>query len=176
MPTREFLLLGSLVGLLSGAKGTVWQFIAIDVASVYTWADLHTTPRNPSARWTSQLARRVTQDLADRGSRLERVMTDNGSEFRSRESGRTVSDLGSRHCFIYADRPQTNGCVERVQGAILEKCWKPAFPRCLIHKQTGLRRELERYLRYHNEDRAHTGQWTRGRTPETVIGKSKVWS
>lgn len=164
------------VGRLSGTRGTVWLYTAIDVASAYCWAELHTTPRNPSARWTSQLVRRVDRDLADRGWRLERVMTDNGSEFRAREFGRTISDLGARQRFIHAGRPQTNGCVERVQGTILEACWKPAFARSLIPKQTGLMRELERYLRYYNEDRAHTGRWTRGRTPETVIGKAKLWS
>ena len=103
-------------------------------------------------------------------------MSDNGSEFRSRAFGRSVAELGARQRFIHAGRPQTNGCVERVQGTILEECWKPAFARFLVPKQTGLRRELERYLRYYNHDRAHTGRWTRGRTPETVIGKANVWS
>ena len=103
-------------------------------------------------------------------------MTDNGSEFRSREFGDAVAELGAEQRFIRAGRPQTNGCVERVQGTILEECWKPAFARHLIPKQTGLRRDLERYLRYYNSDRAHTGRWTRGRTPESVIGKAKVWS
>jgi hypothetical protein len=42
-------------------------------------------------------------------------------------------------------------------------------------KQTGLRLDLERYLRYYNTDRAHTGRWTRGRTPEAVLGKAKLW-
>ena len=64
------------VGRLSGSKGTVWQYTAIDVASSYTWAELHTTPRNPSSRWTSHLARRVASDLAARGWQLETVMTD----------------------------------------------------------------------------------------------------
>ncbi len=164
------------VGRLSGTTGTVWQYTAIDVASAYTWAELHTTPRNPSAKWTSRLARRVAADLAARGWELETVMTDNGSEFRSREFGATVAELGAEQRFIRAGRPQTNGCVERVQGTILEECWKPAFARHLIPKQTGLRRDLERYLRYYNSDRAHTGRWTRGRTPERVIGKAKVWS
>ena len=164
------------VGRLSGTKGTVWQYTAIDVASAYTWAELHVTPRNPSAKWTSRLARRVASDLAARGWRLETVMTDNGSEFRSREFGAAVAELGAEQRFIRAGRPQTNGCVERVQGTILEECWKPAFARHLIPKQTGLRRDLERYLRYYNSDRAHTGRWTRRRTPESVIGKAKVWS
>jgi hypothetical protein len=54
--------------------------------------------------------------------------------------------------------------VERVQQTILEECWKPAFARYLIPKQTGLRLDLERYLRHDNPERAHTGRWTRGRT------------
>ena len=33
-----------------------------------------------------------------------------------------------------------------------------------------------RYLEYYNTDRAHTGRWTRGRTPESVLGKTKMWS
>jgi hypothetical protein len=38
--------------------------------------------------------------------------------------------------------------------------------RYLIPKQTGLRLDLERYLRYDNTERAHTGRWTKGRTPK----------
>jgi hypothetical protein len=35
------------IGRLSGTKGTVWQYTAIDVASAYTWAMLQATRRNP---------------------------------------------------------------------------------------------------------------------------------
>ena len=103
------------IGRLSGTKGTVWQDTAIDVASAYTWATLQVTRRNPSATWTSQLARQVASDLAARGWRLERVMSDNASEFRSTTFQQTIAKLGARHTFIRAGRPQTNGCVERVQ-------------------------------------------------------------
>jgi transposase InsO family protein len=135
------------IGRLSGTKGTVWQDTAIDVASAYTWATLQVTRRNPSAVWTSALARQVAADLAARGWRLERVMSDNASEFRSTTFQQTIAKLGARHSFIRAGRPQTNGCVERVQQTILEECWKPAFARYLHPKQTGLRLDLERYLR-----------------------------
>jgi transposase InsO family protein len=164
------------IGRLSGAKGAVWQYTAIDVGSAHCWAELHLTPRNPSARWTSELARRVAQDLAARGWSLEKVMTDNASEFRSGDFEHAVARLGARHLFIRAGRPQTNGVVERVQETILEECWKPAFARYLIPKYTGLRLDLERYLHYYNTDRAHTGRWTKGRTPEEVLGKVKMWS
>ena len=102
-------------------------------------------------------------------------MSDNASEFRSATFGQTIAKLGAQHTFIRAGRPQTNGCVERVQQTILDECWKPAFARYLIPKQTGLRLDLERYLRYYNTERAHTGRWTRGRTPEAVLGKAKLW-
>jgi transposase InsO family protein len=120
------------IGRLSGTKGTVWQYTAIDVASAYTWATLQVTRRNPSATWTSQLARTVAADLAERGWKLERVMSDNASEFRSASFGQTITALDARHSFIRAGRPQTNGCVERVQQTILDECWKPAFARYLI--------------------------------------------
>jgi transposase InsO family protein len=164
------------VGRLSGTAGTVWQYTALDVASAYVWAELHVTPKNPAAQWTSALARRVAADLAARGWRLEAVHTDNGSEFRSQTFVQAVVGLGAQHRRIRAGRPQTNGCVERVQGTILEECWKPAFARYLVPKYTGLRLDLERYLRYYNTDRAHTGRWTRGRTPDEVLGKAATWA
>jgi transposase InsO family protein len=159
------------IGRLSGTKGTVWQYTAIDVASADTWATLQVTRRNPSAVWTSALAQQVAADLAQRGWKLERVMSDNASEFRSATFQATITKLGARHTFIRAGRPQTNGCVERVQQTILDECWKPAFARYLIPKQTGLRLDLERYLRYYNTERAHTGRWTNGRTPTRSSGR-----
>jgi transposase InsO family protein len=104
------------------------------VASAYTWASLQVTRRNPAATWTSALARQVAADLAARGWKLERTMSDNAQEFRSATFQQTVAAVGARHSFIRAGRPQTNGCVERVQQTSLEECWKPAFARYLIPK------------------------------------------
>ena len=164
------------IGRLTGTKGAVWQYTAIDVASAFVWADLYVTPKNPLAQFTSALAARVAEDLAARGWKLETILTDNGSEFRSREFTRSVLDLGGKHRFIHAGRPQSNGCVERVQRTILDECWKPAFARYLIPKYTGLRRDLDAYVHYYNTERVHTGRWTHGRTPEDVIGKAKVYA
>jgi transposase InsO family protein len=163
------------VGRLAGTSGRVWQYTAIDVATSYVWAELATTPLNPSARRTSALARRVAADLRAHGWRLERVLTDNGSEFRSSEFGTTVRDLGATQTFIRPGRPTTNGAVERVQRTILEECWRPSFARSLVPKIGGLGRDLEAYLRFYNEERAHTGRLTRGRTPlQTLVGARKM--
>jgi transposase InsO family protein len=157
------------VGRLSGTSGRVWQYTAIDLASSYVWAELATTPLNPSAAKTSALARRVAADLSAAGWRLERVLTDNGSEFRSSVFGDTVRELGATQTFIRAGRPATNGAVERVQRTILEECWRPSFARSLVPKLTGLVRDLEAYLGFYNHERAHTGRLTNGRTPAEVI-------
>jgi transposase InsO family protein len=163
------------VGRLAGTTGRVWQYTAIDLATSYVWAELATTPLNPSARLTSQLARRVAADLAAAGWRLERVLSDNGSEFRSAEFGATIHALGGRQTFIRAGRPATNGAVERVQRTILEECWRPSFARSLVPKLTGLTRDLAAYLGHYNEERAHTGRLTAGRTPlEVLIGARKM--
>jgi len=163
------------IGRLSGTKGVVWQYTAIDAASAFTWAELHVTPRNPDARHASRLARQVAKDLAAAGWELERVSTDGGTEFRSQAFDDELASLGARHTRISPGRPQSNGFVERVQRTILEECWKPAFARYLVPKYVGLRRELVRYLDYYNFDRTHNGRLTKGRIPAEVLGAAKMF-
>ncbi len=151
------------IGRLAKTPGVAWQYTAIDVASSFTWAEIHITPHNPSAKWTSQLARTVAADLAGHGWDLTRATVDGGGEFKS-DFAATCAELDIERVQVH--RPQTNGCVERVQQTILEECWKPAFARHLIPKADGLRADLARYLRYYNTDRAHTGRNNRGAIPE----------
>lgn len=163
------------VGRLSGSKGVVWQYTAIDVASAYTWAFLRSEERNPSARRTAELAHLVAAELKAAGWKLGEVTSDNGSEFRARLFRDAVEGEGATHRRIKAGRPNSNGCAERVQLTILEECWRPAFSRSLAPKITALKRDLEEFLDYYNNDRAHTGRLTRGRVPaEIVYGARKM--
>ena len=157
------------VGRPSGTKGTVWQYTAVAVASAYAWAELRTSERNPRSRHTRALLHRVARELAAAGWKLREVTSDNGSEFRSREFGEAVERLGARQRFIKAGRPNSNGCVERLQLTILEECWRPAFARSLVPKMTGLQRDLDEYLTAYNFDRAHTGRLTKGRVPADIV-------
>ena len=163
------------IGRLTGTRGRVWQYTAIDVRSSFVWAELHVTALNPAARHTSALVRRVAAELAQAGWTLGAVMTDNGSEFRSGAFRSSVADLGADQRFIRAGRPQSNGCVERVQRTILEECWRPTFAKSLVPKFTALRRDLTQYLGYYNHERAHTGRRSNGHTPaELVYGARKM--
>jgi transposase len=157
------------VGRLKGTKDPVWQVTAIDCHSSYAWADLVTCPTGqPSQQQTTKLARRVAADLAKAGWKPERVLTDNGNEFRvgfdTWLASRTI-----RHTRIHAGRPQTNGHVERLHKTILDECWRPSFARYLHITYTGLRRDLAEYLTYYNTDRAHNGRITKGRIPADII-------
>lgn len=158
------------VGRLKGTEGKIWQLTAIDVASSFAWAELVVCPNdNPTAAQTSKLARRVAKDLKAAGWRLERVLSDNGNEFRGLPFGDTLAKLGARHSRIHAGRPQTNGNVEALHKTILDECWRPAFARYLYPRYTGLRRELDTYLSYYNNDRVHHGRLTRGRIPADIV-------
>jgi transposase InsO family protein len=164
------------VGRLQGTKGSVWQLTAIDVASSYAWAELVSCPRgNPTGLQTSKLARRVAAELAAAGWRLERVLTDNGGEFRSNDFRSTLHDLNVRHTLIRAGRPQTNGAVEALHRLILEECWRPAFARYLHVRFTGLKRDLADYVDDYNFNRVHNGRLTQGRIPADIVyGARKV--
>lgn len=38
-----------------------------------------------------------------------------------------------------------------------------------LRNRTGLERDLAAYLRFYNEERAHTGRLTKGRTPQEAL-------
>jgi transposase InsO family protein len=163
------------VGRLHGSSGPVWQITAVDCYSSYGWADLVICPpAGPTVEQTSALARRVASELQAAGWQLKRVLTDNGNEFGRRVfADRLPADVV--HSQIRSGRPQTNGHVERLHRTILEECWRPAFARFLQVRYSGLKRHLDDYLRYYNNERAHTGRRTAGRCPaDLVYGARKM--
>lgn len=149
--------------------GMVWQYTAIDVASSFTWAELHTTAHNPSAVHTTALAMRVAEDLARWGWEWNTASTDRGNEFVAHRFGNTLQALGVKHRLIRPGRPQSNGKVEQVHNTILQECWKPAFISYTTPSITGLREELAAFLNYYNHHRPHQGRWNQGTPPAKII-------
>ncbi len=157
------------VGRLRHTEGAIWQLTAIDIASSFAWAELVVAKKgNPTARQTSAFARHVAAELNDAGWALERLLSDNGNEFKG-EFTTTITKLNARHTRIHAGRPQTNGNVEALHKTILDECWRPAFARYLYPSLSGLRRELNTYLKFYNFDRIHHGRLTRGRIPADIV-------
>jgi Integrase core domain len=94
---------------------------------------------------------------------------DNGNEFQAGFHQLVTDTLEARHTYIRSGRPQTNGHVERLHRTILEECWRPSFARYVYIRYTGLRRDLDHYLRGYNHDRIHHGRLTQGRIPADIV-------
>ena len=106
------------------------------------WVDICRTPVPATPRpWCT----RWPWSSPKPAGRLKAVSTENGSEFQSQEFRQAVAKTGAQLRFIHAGRPQSNGCVERVQRTVLEECWRPSFARSMIPKYTALRRDLVQY-------------------------------
>ena len=99
------------------------------------------------AFWT-----RARTFFAGHGITVERVLTDNGSAYRSHAWRAEHQQLGIRHSRTRPRRPQTNGKVERLNRTLLEE-W--AYRRLYTSEKTR-RAALSGWLHHYNHHRPHT--------------------
>jgi len=113
---------------------------------------------------TAQFWTRAQAWYADRGITVRRVLTDNGSPYRSRPFAAALAAGGVVHKRTRPYRPQTNGKVERFNRTLLTE-WAYARPyasesaRCVA---------LPKWLHIYNHHRHHTalgGQPPASRVP-----------
>jgi transposase InsO family protein len=86
------------------------------------------------------------------GITVERVLTDNGSCYRSRDWAAAVAATGVAHKRTRPYRPQTNGKVERFNRTLLAE-W--AYVR-LYRSESARRAALPGWLHIYNHHRPHT--------------------
>jgi hypothetical protein len=68
---------------------------------------------------TSKLAHRLARDLKAAGWQLERMLSDNGNEFKGDfNNNNNNNNLKARH----TRRPQTNGNIEALHKIIPDEC------------------------------------------------------
>src|SRR3982751_6333279 len=96
----------------SRGEGLGWEFVhvAIDDNSRIAFAKVMPDERKRSAIAFLKAALAYYESL---GVRIERVMTDNGSCYRSFAFRRLCKRLGLKHIRTKAYSPQTNGKAER---------------------------------------------------------------
>lgn len=165
------------VGRLKGTNGAIWQLTAIAIASSFAWAELVVCPNhNPTADQTSKLARRVASDLTAAGWRLERMLSDNGNEFRSLKFSATLERLSARHSRIHAGRPQTNGNVEALHATILNECWRPAFARYIHPRYTASGASSTPTCTSTTTTASTTATSSKARSPQTSSTVPTKWS
>lgn len=154
------------VGKLKGV-GKVWQITGCDVASSFGWARVLIGEVTAAA--VLAFLREVVRPAYRRaGWRLQRVLTDNGKEFKGAFAAGcerlriTVTKTKPRHAW-------TNGFVERFQKTILHEHWRIAFRRHYFTARRALQGSLDRFLAFYNQQRPHRGYRLNGRTPATVF-------
>lgn len=137
-------------------RGQGYDFIhaAVDDRSRVAYAEILPDERKESA---CAFMARALGFFAERGITVERVLTDNGSCYRSRPFARILADAGVAHRRTRPYRPQTNGKVERF-NLTLKWEWAYARPYATNDSRTEA---LERWLHdynYHRPHMAHAGR------------------
>ena len=130
--------------------GWEFLFVAIDDHARIAFTQMH-----PDERFASAVAflRAALAYYGELGITVRRVLTDNGSAFRSKAFRALCLERGIRHTFTRAYRPQTNGKAERfIQSALREWAYGIAYDHS--HERTTM---LAKWQHHYNWHRPHAG-------------------
>ena len=146
--------------------GAGWEFlfVAIDDHARLSFTDLYPDERQSSA---VQFLENAVAYYRSVGVRVRRVLTDNGSAFRSKRFARACRRLALKHSFTRPYRPQTNGKAERfIQSALRE--WAYGIPYNHSSEREAM---LERWTHHYNWHRPHMG--IKGLAPAARLVQSR---
>lgn len=133
-------------------RGAGWEFVhvCVDDHSRLSFSQVLASERKEEAVAFLRAAVAWYRKL---GIKVERVMTDNGSCYRSRAFARACAALGLKHIRTKPYMPKTNGKAERfIQSSLREWAYGRAY-------QTSDERkaELPYWLHHYNWHRPHAG-------------------
>jgi transposase InsO family protein len=132
----------------SQGMGCDFLHVAIDDATRLAYVEILPDER----RWsTTAFLVRALRWFRDRGVRVERVMTDNGSGYVARLFRKALRILGIRHIRTRPYTPKTNGKAERFIQTMLRE-WAYAIPFRSSDRRTA---DLPRWLAWYNHQRPH---------------------
>jgi hypothetical protein len=140
--------------------GYSYLHTAVDDHSRLAYSEIHPNEKQQTATgfWT-----RAQAFFASAGITVERVLTDNGSCYRSRLWRDTLAAAGITHKRTRPYQPQTNGKVERFNRTLLDEC-AYAHP---YRTETERREAFPRRLHTYNHHRGHTALG--GQPPATRV-------
>lgn len=129
--------------------GIAYVHTVLDDHSRVAYAEIHDDEKAVTA---IGVLRRAVAWFAARGVRTQRVLSDNGSCYKSHAWRDACAELGITHKRTRPYRPQTNGKIERFHRT-LNAGW--AFKR-LYASESARRKALPAYLHEYNHHRPHT--------------------
>lgn len=144
------------------SDGAGWEFVhvAVDDATRLAYVEVLADERRQSC--TGFLVRALRW-FKQRGIRVERVMSDNGSGYVSRLFAKVCRLLRIRHLRTRPYTPKTNGKAERFIQTLLRE-WAYALPYRSADSRAA---DLPRWLAWYNTGRPHAG--LAGRAPATIL-------
>ena len=129
--------------------GYAYIHSAVDAHSRLAYSEVHDDEQATTA---VAFWRRAQAFFASYGITVERVLTDNGSCYRSTAFGAELTAAAIAHTRTRPYRPQTNGKVERYNRTLLNE-WAYARP---YRSEAARTRALARWLHLYNHHRHHT--------------------
>lgn len=149
-----------------GSVGAGWEFlfVAVDDHARVGFTDIHPDEGKASA---VQFLENTIAYFRSLGVRVRRILTDNGSAFRSKAFAQACWRLKLKHSFTKPYRPQTNGKAERfIQSAMRE--WAYGIPYNHSSERIAM---LERWTHHYNWHRPHQG--IKGLVPISRLAQSR---
>ena len=129
--------------------GVGYLHTVVDDHSRVAYVEIHADERAATAIGVLQ---RATAWFADRGVTVERVLSDNGSCYRSFAWRDACAELSIRHKRTRPYRPQTNGKIERFHRTLADG-W--AYAR-FYSSETERRDALPGWIHFYNHHRRHS--------------------
>ena len=144
-------------------RGLGWNRVHIAIDDHTRLAYAEELP-DESPATTAAFLHRAWRFYAGHGITVERILTDNGSCYRSRALAAACDELGIGHRFTRPYRPQTNGKAERMVRTLLNE-WAYARPFTDTADRIAL---LPQFLDFYDRRRPHwslSGQPPMSRVP-----------
>ena len=129
-----------------------WDFlhVCVDDASRLAYTEILESERKED---TTAFLQRALAWLSRHGVNVERVMTDNGSAYRSKLFAKALADAGARHVRTRPYTPRTNGKAERFIQTTLRE-WAYAKPYRSSAERT---QAIKPWTDAYNLSRPHSG-------------------
>lgn len=128
--------------------GTAFVHTVLDDHSRVAYAEIHD---DETAATAIAVLQRAVAWFAARDVQIERVISDNGSAYKSHAWRDTCTDLGIMVKKTRPYRPQTNGKIERFHRTLAGWAFDQFYP-----SETARRAALPAFIHHYNHHRPHT--------------------
>lgn len=134
------------------ARGAGWEFLFVGVDD-HARIGLTQLHRSESSLTAIAFLAHAVEYFEGLGVTVRRIMTDNGSAFRSKAFRAACNSFGIKHIFTRPYTPRTNGKAERfIQSALRE--WAYGFAYSDSSQRAAM---LEQWIHHYNWHRPHLG-------------------